>query len=294
MKRSDWPKRNNPAEPLTLGAWLDSARRALGTLADEPSSSVYAIAAKALTQPAYWPQVHPEFTLTPELQKRLDQDLARLLGGEPLPYITGIQAFYGLDFFVTPDVLIPRPETEILVNLALEEFAEVHGPCLAADVGTGSGCIALALACSHPLIRIVATDISYNSLSVARKNCQHHRQAERIALLQTDLLAGLQTKFDLICANLPYIPTEKLNDLEVARHEPRLALDGGLDGLDLITRLLAQAKDCLKPDGLILLEMEISQSETIRQAIHLPFPKASVTIVDDFNRLPRLAIIRNK
>ena len=293
MKRSGWPKRSNSTQPLTLGTWLDYARQALRSLPEEPSGSLYALAAKTLAQPAYWPLAHPEYSLTPEQLTELDHNLDLLLQGEPLPYILNNQAFFGLDFYVTPDVLIPRPETELLVEIALDCLSRLPDTCLAADVGTGSGCIAIALAHHYPLVRMIATDLSFKSLLIARENCRRHELSERIALLQTDLLAGVQARFDLICANLPYIPSHKLENLAVARHEPLLALDGGPAGLDAIARLLDQSRERLNPGGLMLLEMEFSQSEAIRELIHGIFPAAGITIVDDLNRLPRLAIIES-
>ncbi len=293
MKQNGWPNRSDPAQVPTLGNWLDNTRRALSSLADEPAASLYAIAAAVLEQPAYWPLAHPEYSLSPVQVAELDRDLSLLLSGEPLPYILNHQAFFGLDFYVTSQVLIPRPETELLVEVALEHLSQLPEICLVADVGTGSGCIAIALASRHPLAHFVATDLSMSSLLVARENCRRHGQVGSIDLLQTDLLAGVQAQFDLICANLPYIPSHKLENLPVARHEPRLALDGGPDGLTVIARLLHQSKSRLKPAGMLLLEMEFSQSEAIRELIHGVFPAAGITIVHDLNRLPRLAIIES-
>lgn len=294
MKPSEWPKQNDPGNRLTLGGWLTKARLNLRALPEEPESSLYAIAARTLDQPTYWPQAHPEYVLTPDQQELLDDRLSRLLQKEPLAYILNHQAFFSLDFYVTPDVLIPRPETELLVEVALDRLAGISNDCIVADTGTGSGCIALALACNHPQIQIVATDVSFKSLQVAKVNIQRHHQERRIALLQSDLLAGVRASFDLICANLPYIPTGKLDALEVSRHEPLHALDGGADGLAQITRLLLQARERLKPGGMILLEMESNQSEAIRAAIHGAFPRAGITIVQDLRRLPRLAIVENR
>lgn len=261
------------------------------SLPEEPSSSLYALAADILEKPAYWPQAHPEFQPDGDQIEQLNHDLDRLLAGEPLPYILGRQAFFGLDFFVNPDVLIPRPETEILVNNALEWLQDKSGSILAADVGTGSACIAVSIAMSHSNIHFIASDISSKSLLVAKRNIEKHERKQQIDLVQTDLLRGLYGQFNMICANLPYIPTRKLENLSVAEHEPRIALDGGEDGLDQIDKLLEQSHDLIKSPGLILLEMEYSQAKAIRELIQTHFSAAGVTIIHDLNDLPRLAKI---
>ena len=291
MKRSDWQTLNNLPAPLSLGDWLNQARRAIQTLPDEPASSLYALIAYALDKPAYWAQAHPESSLNTKQIAHLNNLLQRLLAGEPLPYITGQQAFYGLDFVVNPDVLIPRPETELLVETALAWLTEHPSARQCADVGTGSGCIAIAVANHNQRVRFTASDRSFRSLLVARQNIRRHRLIQRIDLLQTDLLLGTQTTFDLICANLPYIPTHKLENLRVSQFEPISALDGGQDGLLLIDRLLIQAQRLIKTGGMMMLEIEFSQSEAIERLIHSHFPNAGVTITNDLNNLPRLVKI---
>ena len=291
MKRSDCQNQNNRLEVLSLGEWLSNARQALRSLPDEPPSSIYALVADTLEKPDYWPQAHPEYQLAASQIKELDLKLKRLLAGEPLPYITGKQAFYGLDFFVSRDVLIPRPETELLVEVALDWLGENSNRNLIADIGTGSGCIAVSIARYNPDHHIIAADISRKSLQVAKQNVAFHELDRHISLVQADLLNGLQTQFDLICANPPYIPSHKLDNLDVAKHEPLSALDGGSDGLNLIGRLLEQAKSRIKPGGLMLLEMEYSQTDLIKRLVKAHFPGASVTITNDLNNLPRLVKI---
>ena len=291
MKRSGCQNQNNRKGTPGLGDWLSEARRTLRGLPDESSSSIYALAASVLDKPAYWPQAHPEFPLSLTQQEDLDRKLKRLLEGEPLAYLTGRQAFYDLDFQVSPDVLIPRPETELLVESAIDWLASRSDPGLAADIGTGSGCIAVSLARHLPGQHVIAADISYASLQVANCNIASHGLNQRVHLMQSDLMSAIRTKFSLICANLPYIPRHKLAGLEVTKHEPALALDGGPDGLDLIQRLLAQAKTRINPAGLILLEMEFSQSEPIKKLIQSHFPGAGITITNDLNNLPRLVKI---
>ena len=291
MKRSDYPKLSKPLSMQKLGDWLAGARRALSALPQEPATSLYALAAHTLQQPAYWPQAHPEYELAPDQLETLEHMLQQLLAGEPLPYLLENQSFYGLDFFVNDQVLIPRPETELLVERALHWLGQHPNARLAADVGTGSGCIALSIASHCPQVQLIATDRSFQSLLVARQNRTRLTLQERVDLLQCDLLSSVGSSIDLICANLPYIPSAKLETLDVARHEPLGALDGGPDGLRLIERLLSQARSRLNPNGMILLEIEYSQSESIKTLIWSYFPQASVTIMPDLNQLPRLAII---
>ena len=291
MKRSDYPKPSKSPGPHRLGDWLTNARHALSILPDEPITSLYALAAHILNKPAYWPQVHPEYELNLEQVAMLERQLQLLLAGEPLPYLLTNQSFYGLDFFVNEHVLIPRPETELLVDTALQWLSDHPQATRAVDAGTGSGCIAISIANHSLQTRFTATDISFNSLQVTQRNRKSHALEERIDIVLCDLLAALTGPFDLICANLPYIPSNKLETLEVARHEPLGALDGGPDGLRLIDRLLDQAKPRLNPGGMILLEMEYSQTGPIKSLIGRHFPQASVTIMLDLNQLPRLAKI---
>jgi release factor glutamine methyltransferase len=291
MKRSGWQNRNNRREAPNLREWLSQARQALHSLPDEPSSSIYALAANVLDKPAYWPQAHPECPLTATQLDELNRKLTRLLNGKPLAYITCRRSFYDLDFYITPNVLVPRPETELMVESAIDWLAPRSERGLAADIGTGSGGIAVCLAYHLTGQHVVATDLSFASLRTARKNVENYHLDRQIHLVQADLLQGIRSKFSLICANLPYIPTHKLASLEAARHEPVRALDGGADGLDLIRRLLAQARTRIEPGGLILLEMEFSQSEPIKEAIRAHFPGAGITITNDLNNLPRLVKI---
>jgi release factor glutamine methyltransferase len=291
MKPSAYPKPSNPPSAQSLGDWLAAARQLLRALEDEPPSSLYALAAHILQRPAYWPQAHPEFQLNPEQLSTLDRQLQLLLSGHPLPYLLHNQSFYGLDFYVDPQVLIPRPETELLVETALAWLAQHPQTHLAADIGTGSGCIALSIAHHCQQVHFTATDFSLASLQIARRNRTSLALEERVDLLQCDLLSAVNVQFDLICANPPYIPSAKLPALAVAQHEPVSALDGGPDGLRLIERLLQQAVTRLKPGGLLLLEMEFSQSEAIQPLIRSYFPHARVTIKPDLNQLPRLAAV---
>ena len=214
-----------------------------------------------------------------EAQKVLQELVERRLKREPLAYIMGHKEFYGVDLLVRPGVLIPRPETEGLVEQTL--FAammhmEEEGSFVIAEPGTGCGAISVSLAIHLPAARIVATDLYETPLRVAEVNVQRHNVADRVTLLQGDLLEPVSDQVDLIVANLPYIPTETIETLQPEiQWEPREALDGGSDGLDLIKRLLQQAQAKLKPGGAILLEVDPQQVGPIESEVGSLFPSAT-------------------
>lgn len=277
-----------------LGTWLDNGLKAITIIEQEHTSSLFALIKDIIKQPTSWMLTHPEYPLNPKEEASLNKNLARLLSGEPLAYITGKQSFFGLEFKVNPDVLIPRPETELLVEEGIRKLNSLQRPLVVTDVGTGSGCIAISLAKSLPRSKIYATDISYKALLVAKRNIQDNQVEKQIFLCQTFLLDGIANKFDLICANLPYIPTKTLNDLPIIKFEPRLALDGGDNGFALIRRLLESIKKKIQPDGIILLEIEHTQKVLVLDYYRIFFPSASCTISNDLAGLPRLAIINLK
>ncbi len=232
---------------------------------DTPQLDAQVLLAHVFQKPRTWMLAHPESTLDPQAASVLESLIQRLERGEPLPYVLGHWEFFGLDFDITPDVLIPRPETELLVEHAISWLQALPERRMVADVGTGSGCIAVAIAVNVPNARVVATDLSHKALEVAIRNARKFDVAHRIDFVQCDILpdhiASLPTDrhFDLICANLPYIPTQKLHHLPVYGREPTLALDGGQDGLDPFRKLLRLAPDWLAPAGRILLEIESSR-----------------------------------
>lgn len=220
---------------------------------------------------------------------------ARAADGEPIAYILGKRGFYDLDFAVTPDVLIPRPETELLLEQALE-WAASQSVRLAVDVGTGSGALAVTFAAHASRPQIIAIDVSAEALAVARANAERHGVAERITFLHGDLLAPLIERDmhpDLIMANLPYIPASDLPALAVTRYEPHLALDGGPDGLDLVRRLLADARNVCAAGTLLLLEIGAGQGEAALAAAHELLAPAEATVLRDYaghERIVRLLL----
>lgn len=275
---------------------LSDITTSLSPISDTPALDASVLLAHVLNKPRTWVLAHPELALTTEQQNQLNQALARLESGEPFPYVLGHWEFFGLDFDITPDVLIPRPETELLVEKAIVWLQQSSTRTTIADVGTGSGAIAISLAINVPNANIVATDISKQALQVAQRNAENHLVNERINFISCDLLPNRDTSspniypltFDLICANLPYIPTETLHSLPIYRREPTVALDGGTDGLGLIRRLLNIAPDWLSPDGLMLLEIEATRGTDALDLVHDLFPKADIQLHQDLTGLDRL------
>ena len=235
---------------------------------------------------------HPEHPVRSRQHAGYQELLDRRAQGEPLPYLTGHLEFYGLDFAVDPRVLIPRPETETLVELALELISRHPSPLLA-DVGTGSGCIGVALAVHAPLARVYALDLSPQALRVAQANALRHEVADRVTFIQADLLEALPEPVDLIVANPPYVAHQDWPSLppEVRAHEPRLALDGGPDGLDLIRRLLHQAPTYLRPAGAILVEIGATQGPAAARLARQAFATADVTVQTDLGGRDRVLCI---
>ncbi|HEX7127559.1 MAG TPA: peptide chain release factor N(5)-glutamine methyltransferase [Thermodesulfobacteriota bacterium] len=235
--------------------------------------------------------------------------VARRAAREPVAYIVGRQEFYGLDFEVTRDVLIPRPETELLVEEALDNLpgaslaragvnparapevpAESSTPRVV-DVGTGSGCIAVAIAVHAPAARVIAVDASEAALAVARRNAARHAVAGQIEFVRGDLLAGLDGPFDLVVANLPYVSTEEVGTLmpDVRLYEPALALDGGAgDGLALVRALVAQSVGRLAPGGLVILEVAAGQAARVADLLRSVGAFSDVSIRRDLAGIERV------
>jgi release factor glutamine methyltransferase len=270
---------------------------------DSPRLTAEALLTHALgvtrTQLLSW----PERIVPPQALSEFQALIARAAAGEPLAYLTGHREFYGLDFLVDARVLVPRPETELLIDLALSPHHPValsSDPLCILEVGTGSGCIAITLAVRLPSALITALDISADALTLACLNAERHLVADRLTFLQSDLFSNLQPRstslrgqlspisnYHLLIANLPYIPSADLRRLPVLKPEPALALDGGPDGLDLIRRLLADAPRMIAPHSRLLLEINDEKSaETFALAL-AAFPAAQVELHQDFAGLDR-------
>ena len=239
---------------------------------------------------------HSETRLTREDVLTFQERLGRRADGEPLQYITGLQDFFGLRFAVSRDALIPRPETELLVEAALD----VLGPgsrALICDVGTGTGCIPISLLHEMPEARAVAVDLSRAAVGLAKRNAARHSVSERISLLVADSLSALavQPRFDLVVSNPPYVPDAEWETLqrEVRDHEPRLALTSGSDGLTMIRRLLVETPGVLVKGGHFVFEMGYRQGAAVEEAID-PGVWELLRIRDDLQGIPRIAVLRKR
>jgi release factor glutamine methyltransferase len=219
--------------------------------------------------------------------------IERRASGEPIQYITGRQEFFGLEFEVNENVLIPRPETEILVEAAIEILREKEIPYFC-DVGTGSGCIPISILANLENAKAVAVDISSDALAVARKNAEKHRVAERIEFYESDVFAVFQNpKFDLIVSNPPYIPNKDLPDLprEVREHEPHVALFGGAAGTEIVVRLLTDAPKFLTENSYLMFEIGFAQGDKVRASID-PNVWQLREILPDLQGIPRIVVLQ--
>jgi release factor glutamine methyltransferase len=234
---------------------------------------------------------HPERELSPDEQNRYDEALATRARGVPAQYITGHQEFWGLDFIVGPAVLIPRPETEHLVEAVLELCKTIKRPRIV-DVGTGSGCVALALASELPHAEIHATEISADALEIARANAARLLLSDRVTFHATDLLQGIAGPFDIVASNPPYVGESEYDkvQLEVRKFEPRCAVFAGADGMDIIRRLAPQARAVLKPGGFLAMEIGYSQEAAVRAVLR---DWQDVRAVPDLQGIPRVIVAEN-
>ena len=226
----------------------------------------------ALTCDRAYLYAHPERELTSDEATRYDEALSQRSRGVPAQYITGHQEFWGLDLIVTPAVLIPRPETEHVVETALHivSDADIRKPRIL-DVGTGSGCIALALAKELPQAEVHACDISPEALEIARANAARLQLSERIRFYESDLLAGApaELKFELIVSNPPYVAERDAESIEaqVRKFEPHHAVFGGEDGLNVYRRLIPQARERLAPAGWLIMEIGAGMEDAVRELL---------------------------
>ncbi|MET0690924.1 MAG: peptide chain release factor N(5)-glutamine methyltransferase [Candidatus Binatia bacterium] len=237
--------------------------------------------------------------LSQEQWQSYESILLRRLDAEPTAYITGRQEFWSKDFRVTPAVLVPRPETECLVEIALKLAADWHEPLRILDLGTGSGAIAIALAGELPETTIFATDISHAALVLARQNAARYGVTGQIHFLQGDLFEAIRkagAKFHLILSNPPYIRRSEIAELAptVSRWEPRVALDGGPDGLEYYRRLAGSAIDYLLPSGAIIVEIGVDMGVSARALFTNAAACVDATIAQDYSGQDRIVVARHR
>lgn len=278
----------------------------LASISDTPALDASVLLAHIVDKPRTWVMAHSELTLTSEQQHQLATSLTRLERGESFPYVLGHWEFFGLELDITPNVLIPRPETELLVEKAVAWLQSHPEQRNVADIGTGSGAIAISVAVNAPQVNILATDISSKALQVAKRNAEKHGVSKRIEFAECDLLpdsrpqtadhlsstVGGQRSFDLICANLPYIPLAVLQSLPIYQREPTVALDGGEDGLDIFRKLLNMIPNWLAPQALILLEVESSRGAQTLERARSAFHTAKIVLQKDLTGRDRLLEIQ--
>jgi release factor glutamine methyltransferase len=285
-------------------AMLAATRRFAETGSDTPQLDAIVLLGFVLGVNKAWLYAHPTRELTESEIVHYEELVRRRMRHEPVAYLLGFKPFYGLDITVDRSVLIPRPETELLVDRVLDYLQSLAGPgrrLSVADVGTGSGAIAVALAANVPGLTVYAVDVSDAALSVAAQNVERHGLGGQVQLLSGQLLDPLSTQVDVIVANLPYIATADLADLppQVGDFEPVLALDGGADGLAVIADLLAtlalpQGRSKLRPGGRVYLEIGAGQGDAARALVQDLLPAAEVAVVQDYAELDRLVIVALK
>lgn len=273
--------------PANAGAALEAARARLAATSKNPRRDAGLLLAHVLGCDQTALLTHPERLLSLAESNQFDRLVERRLASEPMQYLTGEQEFFGLSFAVSPAVLIPRPETEHLVEAVLERF-ERNEEVRIVDVGTGSGAIAVSLAHAMPRSRVTAVDLLPAALDVARRNAERHGVIDRLILLPSDLLVEVDgTDFDAVVANPPYIAEEEVLEPQVANYEPRSALYAGPTGLEIYERLIPQAARVLKAGGWLMLEIGYGQSSAVQ---NLMLGWAGVTLVNDLQGIPRVVL----
>ena len=280
----------------TVGRAINAARQRLEeTGCDTPYLDAQVILAHLLGVQRTWLFAHHDYELNADEAERFTDLITRRMRHEPVAYLVGHKEFYGLDFVVDQRVLIPRPETELLVDAVIDHVVMREEQALVlADVGTGSGAIALAVAANCPAMCIYAIDLSADALAVAQQNKERLDSRNQVTLLKGDLLTPLPETVDIIVANLPYISADTYVNLmtDVRDYEPQLALEAGPQGLDAITRLLIDAPHHLKQYGLIFLEIGHDQGEAVLQLARTLLPAtAAIRLRQDYHGRDRLVMI---
>lgn len=281
---------------MTIREALNIARQELTGIIDDPARTAASIVAAATGRGREFLYAHPEYELSSEEEARMGEFLRRRRLREPLQYILRQQEFYGLSFEVGPGVLIPRPETEILVGQTIAAMREKESPRLL-ELGIGSGCISVSILCNLPTARISAADISAVALDYARRNAERHGVSERLYLFESDLFDSVPREaFDAVLANPPYVAAGDLPALqpEVRDFEPPEALTDGADGLRIIRRIIAQAPDFLRSGGLLLMEIGAGQSGPVAEMFSGDDRWAGFSFLRDLQGIERTLVAQLK
>jgi release factor glutamine methyltransferase len=281
---------------LSIGGAIGAGAERLAKAAvTEPRREAGSLLAHVLGRDRSFIIAHADDPVTIEQREALQILVERRTIGEPLQYIIAQQEFFKLDFEVTPDVLIPRPETELIVETSLE-LLQSHPEPYFADIGTGSGCIAISMLNELPAARAIATDISRAALRVARRNAERHRVTDRLVLLESDGLSALDVNesFSLIASNPPYVSEDELKSVQrEVSYEPRAALAAGSDGLSVIRRLVREAPPFLRPGGYFVFEIGFGQSDAVERLVDQSAWKL-VEIREDLQGIPRTFVLQKK
>lgn len=275
-----------------------AAARLVGAGVPSPPHEARVLLAGVLRTSHAWLLAHPETELRPADRSAFITAVERRVAHEPVAYILGHKEFFGLDLEVSPAVLIPRPETELLVEAGLEEARRprfpTNAPLRVVDLGTGSGAVAIALAANEPRVQVVAADSSPGALAIVSRNVSRHGLTSRIELVRSDLFDAIPGSFDMVLANLPYIPSAEVDRLmpEVSLYEPRSALDGGPNGTRLIRRALEQAAGRVRTPSSLLFEIGDGQGQALRGFAREIYPEAAVEARLDYAGLERILLVR--
>ena len=277
-------------------AWVRSRRRLERAAIPDAGIEAQALLRNSLGIDRATFHASPDRELSHEDAEAFHGTLERRIEGEPLSYITGHREFYGLDFVVTPDVLVPRQETEFLVEAVLE-YARSRGvggdDLTIADIGTGSGAIAVALARHLPNATVYATDVSRKALRVADENVRRHGLDGRVRLRHGDLFEALEGPVDVVASNPPYLSDDEVAELPPdVQREPTLALAAGVDGMEVLRRLILGAREYVKPGGLLALEIDPRRLEAAERLARRTFPDSEVGVVKDHAGLDRVLTVR--
>lgn len=280
---------------MTVGEALQQAAKRLSSNSSSPRLDAEVLLAHVLGLSRASLLANSQQILTAEQSVAMESLIERRSLGEPVAYLTGHKEFYGLDLFITPDVLVPRPETESVVDACLEALEDLDNSQLA-DIGTGSGAIVVAITTHNSRVRASATDISRSAIEVARRNCERHGVSDRVTLytghLLQPLLGKFLGKFNVIAANLPYVPPGEASP-DVAIWEPNVAVfGGGDDGTALIREFLREAPAYLLPGGMVVMETAHSQGTLVAELAKRAFPGAAVEVRKDLAGYDRIVIIK--
>jgi len=272
---------------ISIAEWRYQSKNKISKISDTADVEINAILCKVIKKNLAWCLAHSDYLLNLSEITHLNSYLDDLASGVPLAYILGEIEFFGRTFIIDENVLIPRPETELLVEAAKEWILNKKDSKKIIDVGCGSGIIIISLLRDFPSLKGVAVDISRGALTITNRNKMKHK-IDNLDLIQSDTLSGIYSKFDIILANLPYIPESSLEKLAVSKYEPKLALNGGEDGLQIIKRLIDHIPTHLNTPGLVLLEIQNDQSVPVVNYFTKILPNGIITTIQDYSGLDRV------